>query len=253
MRLTIIGCSGSMPGPESAASCYLVEAPYAGRTFRLVLDLGSGALGTLQRFVALDTVDAVALSHLHADHCLDLCGYYVFRKYHPGGPLPHVTVYGPEGTAQRMARAYDLPDEPGMSDVFSFVPYADSTMEIGPFSVDVARVHHPVPAYAVRVSHDGRSLVYTGDTGPCSSLDDLAKGCDLLLAESSFVEGGRHNPMDMHLTGRQAALTAERAGVGQLVLTHIPPWHDREVVRSEAVPHFAGPVSLAVTGASYDL
>jgi ribonuclease BN (tRNA processing enzyme) len=74
-----------------------------------------------------------------------------------------------------------------------------------------------------------------------------------LLAESSFVEGGRHNPMDMHLTGRQAALTAERAGVGQLVLTHIPPWHDREVVRSEAVPHFAGPVSLAVTGASYDL
>jgi ribonuclease BN (tRNA processing enzyme) len=68
MRLTVVGCSGSMPGPDSAASCYLLEAD----GFQLVVDLGNGALGGLQRYTALSRIDAVALSHLHADHCLDL-------------------------------------------------------------------------------------------------------------------------------------------------------------------------------------
>jgi ribonuclease BN (tRNA processing enzyme) len=72
MRLTIVGCSGSFPGPDSPASCYLVEAEHDGATFRLVLDLGSGALGHLQRYTDLESVDAVVLSHLHADHCLDI-------------------------------------------------------------------------------------------------------------------------------------------------------------------------------------
>src|SRR5580698_10882582 len=84
MRLTIIGCSGSFPGPESPASSYLLEA----EGFRLVLDLGNGALGVLQRHASLYDIDAVALSHLHADHCLDMCGYWVARRYGPGGPQP---------------------------------------------------------------------------------------------------------------------------------------------------------------------
>ena len=68
MRLTVVGCSGSFPGPESAASCYLLEAD----GFRLVVDMGNGSLGALQRHAPLFGVDAVLLSHLHADHCVDL-------------------------------------------------------------------------------------------------------------------------------------------------------------------------------------
>jgi ribonuclease BN (tRNA processing enzyme) len=82
VRLTVIGCSGSFPGPDSPASCYLVESG----GFRLLLDLGNGALGALQRHVGLYDIDAVCLSHLHADHCLDLCAYYVARTFHPDGP-----------------------------------------------------------------------------------------------------------------------------------------------------------------------
>ena len=67
MRLTVIGCSGSFPGPDSPASCYLVEHD----GFRLLLDLGNGSLGVLQRYIALDEIDGIALTHLHADHCLD--------------------------------------------------------------------------------------------------------------------------------------------------------------------------------------
>ncbi len=253
MRLTVIGCSGSFPGPDSPASCYLVEAPYDGRTFRLVLDLGSGSLGVLQQHADLATIDAVALSHLHADHCLDLCGYYVMRRYHPGGPLPPLTVYGPAGTAARMARAYDLPESPGLTEQFDFVTYPETSFDVGPFVVDVARVDHPVPAYAIRLTHDGRSVVYSGDTGPCTSLDEIAKGCDLFLAEASYLEAAPHNPPHLHLTGRQAAEAAERARVGRLVLTHVPPWYDGAEVMAEATPHFDGPVSLAGVGASYDV
>ena len=253
MRLTIIGCSGSFPGPDSPASCYLVEAPHEGRMFRLVLDLGSGALGALQRHVALEDVDAVALSHLHADHCIDLCGYYVMRTYHPGGTLPKIPVYGPEGTAERMARAYDLPESSGMTSAFDFVSYPDAAVDVGPFRLEVTRVDHPVTAYALRLTHDGRSLVYSGDTGPCSGLDEIAKGCDLLLAEASFLETEPDNPPRLHLTGKQAAEAAERAGAGRLVLTHIPPWYDPHDVLAEAAPHFDGPVTLATCGASYDV
>ena len=106
MRLTVVGCSGSYPGPESAASCYLLEAEHDGRTWRIVLDLGNGALGQLHRYADPLAIDAVLVTHLHADHCLDLCGYYVLRKYHPSGPQPRIPVWGPEGTAERMARAY---------------------------------------------------------------------------------------------------------------------------------------------------
>jgi len=229
-----------------------VEAPYDGDTFRLLLDLGNGSLGALQRHVSLESIDAVALSHLHADHCLDLCSFYVVRKYHPGSDWPPLPVYGPEGTETRLSRAYDLPAGQGMDAQFTFHTYPGGDFAIGPFTVTAAQVDHPVPTYALRVSDGAKSLVYSGDTGPCTPLERLAKDCDLLLAEASFVEG-TDNPPHLHLTGKQTALVAESAGAGRLVLTHIPPWHRREQVLAEAAPHFRGDVSLASAGTTYDI
>jgi ribonuclease BN (tRNA processing enzyme) len=252
MRLTVVGCAGSYPGPESAASCYLLEAPYEGRTFRLLLDLGNGAIGPLQKHAPLDEIDAVALSHLHADHCLDLCAFYVVRKYHPDGPMRRLPVYAPEGAADRMARAYDIAPDPGMTQEFDFLTFPDEPFEVGPFTVTARRVEHPVPAYALRISDGRAAITYSGDTGPCSSLDEVAKDCDLLLAEASFVDGD-DNPDSLHMTGRDAAETAERAGVGQLVLTHIPAWYAPARVLAEATPHFSGDTTLAFPGAVYDV
>ncbi len=246
MKLTVIGCSGSIPGPDSPASCYLVEAD----GFRLLLDLGNGALGALARHVPLESIDAVALSHLHPDHCVDLCAYYVARKYRPGGPLPPIPVYGPEGTADRLASAYGLPASPGMSGEFTFVAYPEGAFEIGPFTAQVTRVAHPVPAYAIRLTHAGSTLSYSGDTGPTEALVKIANHADVLLAEASFLDGD-DNPLDLHLTGRDAGEHAARAGVGRLVLTHIPPWGDPARAQAEAASTFAGPVDLAVSGATY--
>ena len=87
MKLTIVGCSGSLSGPDSPASSYLVQAPYQDRMFSLLLDCGPGAMGALYRYLDPREVDAIALSHLHADHCLDLCGYYVAACYSPSAPV----------------------------------------------------------------------------------------------------------------------------------------------------------------------
>lgn len=253
MRLTVVGCSGSVPAPSSAASCYLLQAAHEGRTFSMVLDLGSGAYGPLQGHLDTNELDAVALTHLHADHCLDMTALYVARKYGPGGPLGPIPVHGPGRTAQRLAQAYDLPSEPGMTAEFDFVAWqTGTTSAIGPFEVRVERVVHPVEAYAVRVGHQGRSLVYSGDTGPCASLVQLAQGVDLLLCEASFRHGD-DNPPDLHLTGRQAGEHARDAGVGRLLLTHVPPWTDGDAVLAEASGAFRGPVELAAPGASYEL
>ena len=106
------------------------------------------------------------------------------------------------------------------------------------------RFGHPTPAYATRVTETatGAVLVYSGDTGPNPALVELARGADLLLIESAFRDHPDNAP-DLHLSGRQAAEIAAEAGVGSVLITHIPPWHDRAEVLAEAEPHFAGPLT----------
>lgn len=252
MRLTVIGCSGSFAGPDSAASCYLVEAEDAsGRTWRILLDIGSGALGPLQRYGTAIDLDAVFFSHLHPDHCLDLCGLYVLRKYHPDGAHDRIPVWGPEGVAKRMAEAYGLPRDPGMTHEFDFREYA-GPVEIGPFRVEPHPVAHPVPAVGLRVTAGGVTLGYTGDTGLCPGLDALAAGADLLLAEASFRDGD-DNPSNLHLTGREAGEVAARNGVPRLVITHVPPWYAVEDLVAEATAAFEGDLTAAYPGATYEI
>jgi ribonuclease BN (tRNA processing enzyme) len=252
VRLTVIGSAGSYPGPASSASCYLLEQEHEGRLWRVLLDMGSGALGSLQHYSDASTIDGVFLSHLHADHCLDLCGYYVMRKYHPGGALPRIPVWGPEDTARRMAKAYDLEEDPGMNEEFEFLAYADEPVVFGPFTVTARRVAHPVTAYALRIEAGGRTLAYSGDTGVCEGLDTTARDSDLFLCEASFVDGDE-NPPDLHLTGTEAGDTAARAGTRRLLLTHVPPWHDPQVMVAEARSVYDGALDLATPGTSYDV
>jgi ribonuclease BN (tRNA processing enzyme) len=194
------------------------------------------------------------LSHLHADHCLDLCSYYVARKYDPsGGPHARLPVYGPAGTADRLARAYDLPSEPGMHAEFAFETLtAGRTYDIGPMRVTVDRVEHPVEAYAFRVEHGGRVLTYSGDTAGCANLVALARDADLFLCEAAFHEGRDDTP-GIHLTGRGAGAAASAAGARRLILTHLPPWNDPERSFAEAREAYAGPIEVARCGAVYDV
>ncbi len=248
MRLTVLGCSGTFPGPGSPCSGYLVEHD----GFRLVLDLGNGALGELQRHCGLDEVDAVWVSHLHADHCLDLVAYSYARRYHPGGALPPLPVHGPPGLAQRLDRAYEAPPQDGLAEAFVHTELRPGAHRIGPFAVEVAAVAHPVEAHAVRLTAGGRSLVYSGDTARSDALVALARDCDLLLCEASWASEPEP-PAGIHLTGREAGEHAARAGARRLVLTHLMPFTDRQAVLAEAAGCYGGPLGLARRGDVYDV
>ena len=244
MRLTVIGCSGSFPGPDSPASCYLLEA----EGFRLVMDMGNGALGVLQRHAELFGIDAICVSHLHADHCIDLSSYWVARQYAPDGSRPPIPVYGPRDAAAQvvpdLGPGAEVPDG---SPRFGFCDLKPGTTEIGPFRVTADRVNHPVETFGFRVEHAGWTLAYSADTGESETLVRLAAGADVLLCEASFLDGQNTRP-DLHLTARQAAAHAARAGVGHLVLTHLVPWNDRDRTLAEADGIYRGPLSLATSG-----
>lgn len=254
MRLTVVGCAGSFPGPDSPASCYLVEADdTSGRTWRILLDLGSGALGPLQRYLMPRDVDAVLLSHLHPDHCLDLCGMYVMLRYHPDGPSSRrIPVYGPTGTFQRLAAAYGREEGTRLATVYDVHTWVEGEpVEIGPVSVVPMLVDHPIEAYGLRLEQrvSGRNavLAYSGDTDACPALTRLSKGADVLLCEAAFVEG-RDSARHIHLTGFRAGQTASDAGVRRLLLTHLPAWNDPEVALAEARSAFTGAVDVVRPG-----
>lgn len=248
MRLTVLGCAGSFPGPEAACSAYLVEAD----GFRLMLDMGTGALSALQRYASLKSVDAILLSHLHADHVLDAVSYVVVRRYAPDGHYPVLPVWAPAGAEQRLSAAYGSHEGP-LSDVYSFHDLTPGTFALGPFAVTADRVNHPVETYAVRLEHGGRAIAYSGDTAPCDALVRVAQGADLFLCEASYLDGV-DNPPDLHLTGRDAGEAASKAEVGRLVLTHlVAAWGSESLTAAEAHASFAGPIEIARPGCRYEV
>lgn len=249
--MTVLGCSGSVNGPDSPASGYLLNAPDAPP---LVIDFGNGVLGNLQRHADPGAVH-VLLSHLHADHCIDLPGLFVWRRYHPSAPQGKALMYGPSDTWGRLAQASspfggELDD---FSDIFDVRAWADGqAVDIGGLTVLPRAVVHPTESYGLRITApSGAVLTYSGDTGMCDAIVDLAQGADVFLCEASWTHAPGERPEALHLSGTEAGQIAKQAGVGELLLTHIPPWTSREDVITEAKAVFDGPVRAVVCGETF--
>jgi ribonuclease BN (tRNA processing enzyme) len=224
--LTIVGCSGSVPGPESACSCYLIEA----NGFRLLLDLGVGASGPLQKYVAPRDVSAVILSHAHPDHWADIMQLQYLRDVTGAPPLP---VIGPSDMAEVLMTRPEYwttsVAEPGV-------------VQIGPMTARLARVAHG-ECWATRI---GDALCYTADSEPCPALDQLAAGCGVLLAEASGLDAD--GPLPRHLTAGDAGRLAARSGARLLILTHLRAWLDHRRLLDEAAALANCPTVLAQPG-----
>ncbi len=241
-----------VPGPASPGSCYLVEADDAsGRTWRILLDLGAGALGPLQRWCDPRDLDAVALSHLHTDHCADLASLHVYLAHHPDGVSTPVVVYGPFGLASRIEQ---LRGATGPSPLLDARTWQEGEgVAVGPLVIRVRAVDHGVPAYAVRVEGPREDLAgdavvaYSGDTDACAGLSSVALGADAFLCEASFLES-MDAPRGLHLTAKRAGTVAEKAKAARLILTHVPPWTDPNVALAEAESAYSGPIEGAYSG-----
>ncbi|GAA2016006.1 MBL fold metallo-hydrolase [Brevibacterium samyangense] len=273
MRLTAIGTSGSFPGTDSPASCYLVDYDDGDRQWRVVLDLGNGAMGALQAYTELGRIDALVLSHLHADHCIDVTTLFVRYRYDPQyfcpadgaeavDPRPALPAWAPAGAEARLTAAYHVepgaspvpgsPDPVALGEVFDFRDLAPRTpFRVGPLEFEPFLVDHPVEGYAFRITDPtGAVLTYSGDTDECEELVAAAQDADLFLCEAAFQED-RDTARGIHLTGLRAGASATRAGARTLVLTHIPPWTDRGIIRAEAAGTYDGPIELAKPGSTW--
>ena len=243
MQLVVLGSNGAYPTAGRPASGYLVS------TFdtTLWLDAGPGTYLALCAEMDPRELSGVFLSHRHPDHCTDIFALYHALAY-GDRKVPPIPVLCPEGLPDLLGSLVDC--SPAWWSVFDFVTLATGDIyALGSMEIAVVRTNHPPPTLAARITGNGRSLTYTADTGPCENLESHASGSDLLLAEASLSSPRRGDHYPHHMTGSEAGSLALRAGVRNLMLTHIAPHVDPHRSVMEAESEFGGRVSIAVPGA----
>lgn len=244
MKVRVLGKYSPFPAPGGACPGYWVFTENAG----ILLDCGPGVLSKFQRYAGLGAIDAVVLSHLHADHFSDFLSLrYATESSRRNPHLPaHLSVWAP-GTPVEVRDSLRFKDN---VTVETMSPGAE--FRVGDLTVTFVEVQHPFECYAVRIS-DGRSvLAYSGDTRPCRPLIEAARGAHLFLCEASCVEKDAAFASAGHLTAGQAAEAAGEASVAKLLLTHIWPFYSEEEILSEAGKVFPG-TSVAEEGAEYEV
>ena len=235
MRVTVLGCSGSYAAPGTACTGYLVQT--AGKN--VLLDCGPGVLANLQRHLPLEQLDAVVVTHSHADHWVELpilrtvCTWFIGRSQLPvfGTDETHTMSNAVCGGSDPNAFAWQVIDE-------------HSIVEIGSQRWTFSRTDHPVETLAVRVECDGRSFAFSADTGPAWAADRLVDDVDLLICEASYTHEREPDGIQ-HLSARQAGELARDTRASRLVLTHQLPGADVEAHAVEGAEAFGRPVSVA--------
>jgi ribonuclease BN (tRNA processing enzyme) len=263
VRITVLGKSPSWQDAGGACSGYLVEE---GSTSAL-LDCGNGVFSKLRSYCDYVDVDAVVISHLHADHFLDLVPFSYALTYAPRQqPVPvdrwpgtkspaRPVLYAPrgaEGVFRRVTGAWGT--EHLIENAFDLREYdPDDILRIGPLTVRFGVVPHYVQTHAVEFSSsaDGTGrFTFGADSAPSEELVRFADGADLLMLEATLPRPERGG-IRGHLTPGEAGDHASRARAGRLVLTHISDELDELWARREAQKTFGGPVSVAREGAVY--
>ena len=264
MRLTVLGKSPAWQDVDGACSGYLLESDGTS----VLLDCGNGVFSKMRRFVDYVDVDAVVLSHLHADHFLDLIPFSYALTYAPRQqPVPvakwsgtehpaHPHLFSPPGGRDFFRRVVGAwGNEDLVENAFRFEEYAaDSVLEVGPFRISFSPVPHFIETFGISVEAANASgrLAYGADSRPAEELVDLARGADLFLVEATLPRPERTG-IRGHLTPEEAGDHGRRAGARRLVLTHISDELDEDDVRERAARAFGGDVDVAREGAVYEI
>ncbi len=262
VKLTVLGCNGPVPRPGQACSGYLLQH----NRLNVLLDCGSGVLSSLQKHLDYWRVDAIVISHMHADHCFDLLSYRTALRLDMYRSLSvRVPLYLPPGGSSTLSAMATVVGhaESYFEDSFDICEYGvDQPLLLGNktgtgsveengggLRLDFRPTVHRVRTYGVRITA-GAVLAYSADSGVTPALVELAKGADLFLCEATF-QRETNFPNRPHLKAAETGEIAREAGARSLLLTHI--WHQLDPRRSveEAAAGYSGPIAAAEEGRTY--
>ncbi|MDX3312575.1 MBL fold metallo-hydrolase [Streptomyces sp. NPDC054884] len=251
LSLTVLGTASPHPAPGRPCSGYLLRGAGA----EVWVDAGPGTFAALQQHTDPERLTAIWISHLHADHSADLLAAayaFAYGGMTPPAPIP---VYAPLDCARRVAGFLGRSDVRFLSDVLDFRALFDGhTVRHWNLRLTSRAMAHDTEAYGLRVECQGSVLAYSGDTGPCGALTELAFGADLFLCEAD-IDSHREGEQDeqVHLTPEDAGEAARKAGVRELYITHVGPTLTREAATDRAAVAFGGPARTAREGETIPL
>ena len=230
MNVTVLGCNGPYPAPGGGCSGYLVTAAGAA----VQLDLGCATLPALTGRMPPEALTALCLSHWHGDHCSDVLPLLYRLGDAARRGAPPLPVYAPADPSSPVWR--EVQASPFLA-LHTLAP--GDTAALGPFTLRAFAALHPVPALMYRLSCQGKTLAYTGDTNWTAPLPALARDADLLLADGLFpqAEWTAEKP---HLSAQLCAQLARDAGAKALLITHLHPDKDPATLLREAQALFPG-------------
>lgn len=254
MRLAILGRSPASPNPGEACAGYLVE----GGGSRVLVDIGPGVVAQLVRRHHPDELDAVVISHMHADHMLDLVTLRYVYPWRERAAEERLRVFLPPGSAdQVLDLAKGVGNAKHFETCFRLAEHdGSSTLAFDGLTLTPVQTQHYIPCWGFRFEADGRRLAYTADTAPCGGLTDLADSADLLLSEAtlrSLDEDAAPPEPRGHLTPAEAGEAARDGGSRRLMLTHMPVNGDGSWARTTASEAFDADVEIAEPSQTYEV
>lgn len=238
MQMKIIGFWGGYPGPGEATSAYLIEK----NDYALMLDFGSGALATLQKYKDFLAIDAILLSHYHHDHVADIgvLQYARLVQSYLREDVSVLPIYGHQEDEKAFSKLTD--------DYTKGVAYKpQETLQIGPYEINFMKTKHPVPCYGMRITDGEKTIVYTADSAYDEKWFAFAKDAHVLIADCNFY-AGQDGLGAGHMNSQEIATIASQAQVGELIVSHLPHFGEHEQLVKEASEHFSGKITLAHEG-----
>lgn len=224
----------------------------------VLVDCGPGTAVSLARGGWLDRLDALVITHEHADHAADVIGLAYARRF--PDPLPRIPLLAPAPTLDVLRRLDDLFAVPSLPNMARTIA---ASFESSPLSLDgvpapvagrlrlaAYPVAHAVPSAALRFSAGQETVTFSSDTGACDALIEAASHARLFLCEATYLHASRAElEHHGHLTPELAAAAAKDAGARRLVLTHLARAGDAAAAIATASRHFdAGPITVATPG-----
>lgn len=239
MKLTVVGFWGGYPGVGEATSGYLLEED----GFKLLIDCGSAVISQIQKYISINDLDAVILSHYHHDHVADI-GPLQFARHVQSflvESIPTLPIYGHQKNREGFERLSYHSATKGIS-------YAiEQPLAIGPFRLSFIESVHPEPCVAMAITNGNKKLVYTADTSYFEELVSFSENADLLIAECSLYSNQDGKPMG-HMNSFDVGTLAKKSRAKELLLTHLPHYGEHPKLIEEAAQKYDGRISLASTG-----